>query len=41
MNELVWSSSVAKVTGGNRSTRRNPCPVFTLATINPTWTGLG
>jgi hypothetical protein len=30
-----------KLTGENRSTRRETCPSATLSTTNPTWTDLG
>jgi hypothetical protein len=40
VTEWVWSIGEMALTGENRSTPRETCPVVTLSTINPTRTGL-
>jgi hypothetical protein len=39
--EKYWVSEEQPVIGGNRTTRRNPCPSAISSTINAIYTGLG
>ena len=41
MNECVWSIWGMILTGENRNTWRNICPIVTWSTTNSTWNDLG